>query len=321
MLGGSNTEASRTTSMLLGDIIEGLPMTPDRPALLNQALARIRDALGADQVVLVLHPYGPELTSTFVGYTSHDTTVREGAQLSTVTTLTFACELLKSGPLLRSVERRDPSSASAQRQQMVHVIGVPMVDVSQYVDVPHCCIGVLIADRRHPNTPFDPVALKELGGHAAELGILLKGLTDRRHPPHKQQAIKQLRARLLESGGNLRGACAALGITYAAGKELLAEAGLDGWREHLRMHQKLQFASFDEMLRLTRDLRDVAAHFGKTYAQLDQHFQKAHGINMSLESYVKQLGYDWDAVHGPDLKKGNGTRLPARRAKARKVPR
>lgn len=313
MLEASDLETSRNTSMLLGDILEGLPLTPNRPALLNQALVRLRDTLGADQVVLVLHPYGPDEPKAFMGYSSRDMVVREGAQLSTVTTLTFVRELLKSGPALKSVESRDPGSESARQQQMVHVIGVPVLDVSQYLDAPHCCIGVLIADRRHPNAPFDAAALTALGGHAAELGMLLKGLVDRRHPPHKQQAIQQLRVLLLKSRGNLNTVCTTMGITYAAGKALLAEAGLDGWHDDLRRYRKLQVASFDEMLRLTRDLRDVADHFDKTYAQLDSHFQKADGINMSLENYVKQLGYDWDAVHGPDLKKGNWPR----RAKSR----
>jgi hypothetical protein len=315
MLERSNLETSRNTSMLLGDILEGLPLTPNRPALLNQALARFRDALGADQVVLVLHPYGPEQPKAFRGYSSRDTVVREGAQLSTVTTLTFVREVLKSGPVLKSVERRDPGSESSRQQQLVHVIGVPVLDVSQYLDAPHCCIGVLIADRRHPYAPFDPAVLTALGGHAAELGILLKALVDRRHAPHKQQAIEQIRASLLKSRGNLNAVCRTMGITYAEGKTLLAEAGLDGWHDDLRKHRKLQISSFNEMLRLTRDLRDVADHFDKTYAQLDSHIQKADGINMSLESYVKQLGYDWDAVHGPDLKKDNRPRRRARQVK------
>lgn len=317
MLDAPDPETSRNTSMLLGDILEDLRLTPNRPALLNQALARLRDALGADQVVLVLHPYGPEQPKTFRGYSSRDTTVREGAQLSTVTTLTFVREVLKSGPALKSVERRDPGSESAREQQIVHVIGVPVLDVSQYIDAPRCCVGVLVADRRRPNAPFDAAALTALGGHAAELGIVLKGLADRRHPLHTQQQIEELRASLLKSRGNLNTVCTAMGITYAAGKKLVAEAGLEGWRADLCKHRRLQFASFDEMLRLTRDLRDVADHFDKTYAQLDSHFQKADGINRSLEDYVKQLGYDWDAVHGPELKKGNRPRRRTRRAQSR----
>lgn len=302
MLPQSQSETLHDTSMLLGEILETLGQTPADPACtLSGALEQIRLALGADQAVLVLHPEGPERTAGYVGYGNRNTTPLRAAQLSTVTSLSFVREMLKAeNPRLESVELRDPSSASASALHIRHLIGAPVLDLVQPVHARHSC-GVLVADRRDPNRPFDESALSEIGSYALGLAALLKALADLRRvlAPADRQLLELLRAKLIENKGNLSLSSAQVGLSEYRARKLLAEGGLKYWHDDLCERWELSVEAFEVHLRQCGDLCLLAEHFDRDYEQINDFFR--HKLRKTLKDYVIALGYDWATIRGPEL--------------------